>query len=216
MRHPRLPSTMIIATAFAVVGVLAPVSVPAQQGPAQSQAPAPPQAPAPAKPGPYSVVAIKLPAPVSDASFEAFRKQLADIAKKKDRAALARLLAANFFWIPEDADVADKTKPAIDNLAKAIGLDGKDGFGWDVITEYAGDNTGNPDPQRAGYRLDHLLRRNAAAGRHGCTRQPEVNGRNSPKRPTGCPNYPPSLARRRPGTSKIAVSGCKVRSDPTD
>ena len=138
MRHPRLPSIMIVATAFAVVGVLAPVSVPAQQppaqpkapaqspAPAQSQAPAPPQAPAPAKPGPYNVVAIKLPAPVSDASFEAFRKQLADIAKKKDRAALARLLAANFFWIPEDADVADKTKPAIDNLAKAIGLDGKD------------------------------------------------------------------------------------------
>ena len=162
MRHPRLPSIMIIATAFAVVGVLAPVSVPAQQAPAQpkapaqspapaqSQAPAPPQAPAPAKPGPYSVVAIKLPAPVSDAAFEAFRKQLADIAKKKDRAALARLMAANFFWIPEDADVADKTKPAIDNLAKAIGLDGKDAFGWDVITEYAGDNTGNPDPQRPG------------------------------------------------------------------
>jgi hypothetical protein len=162
MRHPRLPSIMIVATAFAVVGVLAPVSVPAQQAPAQpkapaqspapaqSQAPTPPQAPAPAKPGPYSVVAIKLPAPVSDAAFEAFRKQLADIAKKKDRAALARLMAANFFWIPEDADVADKTKPAIDNLAKAIGLDGKDAFGWDVITEYAGDNTGNPDPQRPG------------------------------------------------------------------
>ena len=121
MRHPRLPSTMIVATAFAVVGVLAPVSVPAQQAPAQptarrasAGAASRPRrrTPAPAKPGPYSVVAIKLPAPVSDASFEAFRKQLADIAKKKDRAALARLVAANFFWIPEDTDVADKTKPA--------------------------------------------------------------------------------------------------------
>jgi hypothetical protein len=162
MRHPRLTSIMIVATAFAVVGVLAPVSVLAQQppaqpnapaqspAPAQSQAPAPPQAPAPVKAGPYNVVAIKLPAPVSDASFETFRKQLADIAKKKDRAALARLVASSFFWIPEDADVADKAKPAIDNLAKAIDLDGKDAFGWDVITEYAGDNTGNPDPQRPG------------------------------------------------------------------
>jgi hypothetical protein len=162
MRHPRLTSIMIVATAFAVVGVLAPVSVPAQQppaqpnapaqppAPAQSQAPAPPQAPAPVKAGPYNVVAIKLPAPVSDASFETFRKQLADIAKKKDRAALAQLLAANFFWIPEDADVADKTKPAIDNLAKAIGLDGKDAFGWEVVAEYAGETTGNPDPQRPG------------------------------------------------------------------
>jgi len=147
---------MIVATAFVVVGALAPLSVPAQQAPAQpkapaqSQAPAQPQAPAPVKPGPYKVVAIKPPTPVSDASFEAFRKQLADIAKKKDRAALARLVAASFFWIPEDADVADKTKPAIDNLAKAIGLDGTDAFGWEVIAEYAGETTGLPDPQRQG------------------------------------------------------------------
>jgi len=156
MRHPRLSSTMIVATAFVVVGALAPLSVPAQQAPAQpkapaqSQAPAQPQAPAPVKPGPYKVVAIKPPTPVSDASFEAFRKQLADIAKKKDRAALARLVAASFFWIPEDADVADKAKPAIDNLAKAIGLDGTDAFGWEVIAEYAGETTGLPDPQRQG------------------------------------------------------------------
>jgi hypothetical protein len=96
------------------------------------------------------VVAIKPPTAVSDASFEAFRKQLADTAKKKDRAALARLVAASFFWIPEDADVADKTKPAIDNLAKAIGLDGTDAIGWEVIAEYAGEITGMPDPQRQG------------------------------------------------------------------
>jgi hypothetical protein len=156
MRYPRLPSTMIVATALVIGGALAPLPVPAQQAPAQpqapaqSQVPAQPQAPAAVKPGPYNVVAIKLPTPVGDPSFEAFRRQLADIAKKKDRAALARLMAASFFWIPEDADVADKSKPPIDNLARAIGLDGKDAFGWDVIIEYAADTTGNPDSQRPG------------------------------------------------------------------
>jgi hypothetical protein len=147
MRHPSFSSTMLIATGFVIVAALA-------LAPAVAQAPSPPPAPAPVpapvKPGPYKIVAIKPPAVVSDPSFEAFRKQLAGIAQKKDRAALARLVAASFFWVPEDSDVADKTKPAIDNLAKAIRLDGKDGLGWEVLTEYAGETTAMPDPQRQG------------------------------------------------------------------
>src|SRR5438270_11402859 len=47
------------------------------------------QAVAPIKP--YKPLAVTLPAPVNDPSFEAFRKQLADIATRKDRAALAKL-----------------------------------------------------------------------------------------------------------------------------
>jgi hypothetical protein len=146
MRHPS-PSTMIVAATLAIVGAPAPLPALAQ-APAQPQAPAMPQPQA--IPGPYNVVPIKPPAPVSDASFEPFRKQLTDIAQKKDRAALARLVAANFFWIPEDSDVADKSKPGIDTLAKAIGLDGQDAFGWDVLAEYATETTATPDPQRQG------------------------------------------------------------------
>ena len=48
------------------------------------------------KPQPYKPVAIELPQPVKDPSFAVFRKQLADIAKRKDRAALAKHVAANF------------------------------------------------------------------------------------------------------------------------
>lgn len=147
MRHPSFSSTMLIATGFVIAAALA-------LAPAVAQAPnqPPPLAPVPApvKPGPYQIVAIKPPAVVSDPSFEAFRKQLAGLAQKKDRAALAQLVAATFFWVPEDSDVADKTKPAIDNLAKAIRLDGKDGLGWEVLTEYAGETTAMPDAQRQG------------------------------------------------------------------
>ena len=129
MRHPRVPSIVLVA---AVTAALAPTTVMAQtsaeilaqaQPPAPSpaqQAPALPPAPAP---GPYKPVAITLPAPLNDPSFDAFRKQLAALAHKKDRAALAPLVAASFFWVPEDADLADKKKSGIDNLAKALGLE---------------------------------------------------------------------------------------------
>src|SRR5215475_14187017 len=124
MRYPRLSSTHLVAAALAIAGVLAPMSVFAQ---AQPPAQAPAQQPAPVL-GPYKPVRITLPPGVNDPSFEAFRKQLGDIAGKKDRAALGRLVAANFFWVPEDKDIADKQKSGIDNLAKALSLDGTDGF----------------------------------------------------------------------------------------
>ena len=72
---------------------------------------APDQAPPPKS---YKPVAITLPEPVKDPTFAAFRKQLAGIAQKKDRNALAKLVAKNFFWIPADKDVADKSKPPIE------------------------------------------------------------------------------------------------------
>ena len=154
MRPSRLSSTLFVATTLAIVGALAPVavltqSVLAQSVLAQSPAQQPSQAPAPA-PGPYNPVAITLPPPLNDPSFDAFRKQLADIAQKKDRAALARLIAADFFWIPEDTDLADKKKSAIDNFAKALGLDGTNAVGWDALAAYAVETTVMPDPQRNG------------------------------------------------------------------
>jgi hypothetical protein len=148
MRPSRLSSTLFVATTLAIVGALAPVAVLAQVL-AQSPAQQPSQAPAPA-PGPYKPVAITVPPPLNDPSFDAFRKQLADIAQKKDRAALARLIAANFFWIPEDTDLADKKKSAIDNFAKALGLDGANAVGWDALAAYAVETTVMPDPQRNG------------------------------------------------------------------
>jgi hypothetical protein len=141
MRQKALIPIVLVATAFIAGGLFAPATVVAQQPP-------PPQQLAPPKP--YKPVLVTLPKPVNDASFQAFRKQLSGIAAKKDRAGLARLVAQNFFWIAEDKDVADKKKPGIDNLAKAIGLDGRDPPGWDLLTGYAEEPTADRDPQRAG------------------------------------------------------------------
>jgi hypothetical protein len=144
MRHPRLALTSFVAAALAITATLAPVSLSAQGQP-QGQA----QPPAPVI-GPYKPVPIKLPAAINDLSFDAFRKQLAEVAQKKDRAALGRMVAQNFFWIPEDKDLAEKGKPAIDNLAKALGLNDKDGFGWEALSAYAGEATASPDAQHQG------------------------------------------------------------------
>ena len=144
MRHPRLSSIHLVVAALVIAGVFAPTSSFAQaQPPAQTPAPAP----APAPPlGPYKPVAITLPPSVNDPSFDAFRKQLGEIANSKDRAALARLVAANFFWVPEEKDIADKQRSGIDNLAKALSLDGTDGFGWEALAAYAAESTVMADP----------------------------------------------------------------------
>jgi hypothetical protein len=112
---------------------------------AEPQLPAlrpPPMAPV----KPYPTVAVTPPAIFNDAAFTAFRKQLADVSEHKDRAGLAKLVVAQgFFWM-QDKDLADKRKPGVDNLAKAIDLDAKDGSGWATLAGYASDPTGAPLP----------------------------------------------------------------------
>ncbi len=149
MRHLRLSSRpMLAATALLIAGVLAPVLVTAQAQ-QSTQSPVPAQPPS-AAPGPYKPVPVTLPPAMNDPSFDAFRKQLAQIGQQKDRTALARLVASSFFWVPEDTDVADKNKSGIDNLAKALSLNGSDASGWEAIIAYAAESTIMPDPQRKG------------------------------------------------------------------
>jgi hypothetical protein len=85
---------------------------------------------------------------MTDPSFEAFRKQLGAVAEKKDRKSLAGLVAQNFFWMGDKGDHADKGKPGVDNLAKAIQLDGKDAPGWEMLGAAAADPTGTTFPDR--------------------------------------------------------------------
>jgi hypothetical protein len=100
---------------------------------------------------PYKQVAISEPAKVSDPAFAAFRGKLGDIARRKDRAALARLVVSKgFFWDREGTDAADKTKPGIDNLSAALGLQSKDAAGWDMLAGYSEDPTGSASPDHPG------------------------------------------------------------------
>lgn len=110
--------------------------------------PPPPPPPAPVKP--YAPVPVTPTGPFKDPTFASFRKNLATVAEHKDRAGLAKLVVAHgFFWV-QDKDVADKNKPGIDNLAKAIDLDNPKGDGWDLLGSDAGDPTLAQVPQEPG------------------------------------------------------------------
>jgi len=164
LTYPSLMLSALLAVALALPpaqaqaprpGQLAPG--PGQRGqPPQAQPPAPrgqapqQQARQPAPPKPYKPVEVTLPQPYDDPSFVAFRKQLGDIAGRKDRAPLAKLVVNNFFWMGEKGDKANKKKSGIDNLTAAIDLNGKDGFGWQVLTEAANEATVEPLPERKG------------------------------------------------------------------
>ena len=105
--------------------------------------------PQPITSGPYKPVAVKAPQAINDPALEALRKQLSEVAPRKDRAALAKLVVGQgFFWIGEKGDRADKRKSGIDNLAAALGLKNKDGAGWDMLASFADDPTGAPLPNR--------------------------------------------------------------------
>jgi hypothetical protein len=174
MPDPRFIRPSLIVAALVAIALAAPLAQaqaprPGQlaPGPGQGAPPGPrgpaPQAPPPgprgqpqqqaqqpAPPKPYKLIAVTPVQPYSDPSFEAFRKQLSDIANRKDRAALARLVVNTFFWMGEKGDKANKRKSGIDNLAAAIDLDNKDGSGWQALAAAAGETTLEPVPERKG------------------------------------------------------------------
>jgi len=160
-----MPSLLTRRSSLLLAAALLAIPAAAQQRPNQLPPPGPPQA-QPQRPGgpqapaaqvqaqikPYKTVAVAMPKPSTDASYEAFRKQLADVAKRKDRAALAKLVVSQgFFWESESGDKADKKKSAMANLEQAIGgLSGPNAQGWDILAQAADDATIEALPDHAG------------------------------------------------------------------
>jgi hypothetical protein len=108
-------------------------------GPAAAQGQKPPP---PAPPKPYKTVAVEPPQPFKDASFDEFRKQLGDVVKRKDRTALKNMVVGDgFFWETEDGDKTDKKKSSFDNFVNAVGLNAKDGSGWELLEAAAEEPT---------------------------------------------------------------------------
>jgi len=145
-------SALVLAAALLTVPAAAQQPRPNQPPPPAQPQPAPQAPAAPAPIAPYQPLAIKMPTPSTDASFTAFRKQLADVAKRKDRNALAKLVVGQgFFWESASGDKADKKKNAVANLEQAIGgFSGANAQGWDVLAQAAEDATIEPLPDHAG------------------------------------------------------------------
>ena len=99
---------------------------------------------APAQPAhkPYKPVEVTLPGLITDKLLDAFRKQLAAIVQRKDRGALARVVAAkDFFWQGDFGGVFDAKKSGFDNLAAALRLSDSDGRGWNALATFAAEAT---------------------------------------------------------------------------
>lgn len=122
----------------ALIAVLAIACIGASQPPAAAQAPA----------KPYKPVPVAIPNAARDAGLDALRKELVDIARRKDRAALAGRIAKDFFWERDVGGNFDPKKPPVDNLTAALGLD-DDGSGWDTLAAFASEPSLGPLPGRA-------------------------------------------------------------------
>ena len=145
MRHLG-PISAVLAASLAIAfarSILPAQAQPKPPSPATQQ-----QAPQSAPPRPYKPLAVTLPAAISDPSFDAFRKDIVNIVRAKDRAALARVVVAKgFFWERDDGKPAPK-KSGADILAQALNLAAKDGSGWEALAGFAGEPTAAPLPER--------------------------------------------------------------------
>jgi hypothetical protein len=145
-----LRSSLVLTAAL--IGII-PAAAQSPPRPGQPPPPGPPQAAPQQRPGgpqapavaikSYKPVAVALPTPANDPSFEAFRKQLGDIANRKDRAGLAKLVVAQgFFWDGQNGDKADKKKPGVATLEQALGgFTGPEAQGWEALASAANDPT---------------------------------------------------------------------------
>jgi len=147
MRAIVLTFGLAAAVAFAVAGTPAGAQPKKGAPPAAAQQPAGP--PPLAAPKSYKPVPVTAAAPMNDPGLDALRKQLADLAGKKDKAALASLVVAKgFFWERQDGKKADAKKSGADNLAAALNL--QDPAGWEALAAYGSEPTAAPAPGRKG------------------------------------------------------------------
>jgi hypothetical protein len=115
----------------------------------QAQTRSPAQRPPAHKP--YGAVAVEIPPAVDDASFTAFRQQLAEIAKRRVFADLAAAVVAHgFFWERDFGAGFDPSRSGVENLAVAIGLEARDGAGWNHLAAFASEPGATPFPSRLG------------------------------------------------------------------
>jgi hypothetical protein len=137
---------------FLPVALLAGVAVVAamQSATAQTSSPAqrvPGVTPALPAQKPYAVVKVAIPTAAPDPVFDALRKELGEIAKRKDRAALAQRVATrDFFWERDFGGNFDPARSSSDNLASALALENDDG--WDTLLGFATEASVGPLPGR--------------------------------------------------------------------
>jgi hypothetical protein len=87
--------------------------------------------PLPPPPKPYGAVAVTLPRPLPDASFEAFRKELAAVVSRQSRNDLVKFVVPQgFFWDHDLGGSFEAQKSSVDNFMRAFHFDRDGGDTW--------------------------------------------------------------------------------------
>lgn len=124
---------LTLATAFAVLATVAVAQV------------------APRAPKPYMAVAISPAKAFADPGFAAFRQAIGTAAKTRLYAELEALVQAQgFFWDRDFGRGYDPRRSSADNLAAAIGLERRDGAGWNMLAVLATEDAVEPLDSRPG------------------------------------------------------------------
>jgi hypothetical protein len=106
---------------------------------------------APRAPKPYMPVAVTPAKPFTDSGFAAFRKAIGAAAKSRLYGDLEALVQAQgFFWDRDFGRGHDPRRPSVDNLAAAIGLERRDGAGWNMLAVLATEDAVEPLDSRPG------------------------------------------------------------------
>jgi hypothetical protein len=100
---------------------------------------------------PYDLVSVEIPVAAENATFAAFRNELAEVAKRRIFAELAAVVVTRgFFWDRDFGNGFDPTKSGVENLAAAIGLEADGGAGWNRLAAFAAEPTATPIPLHVG------------------------------------------------------------------
>ncbi len=88
--------------------------------------------------------------------------------------ALAKMIVAkDFFWLGEKGDRADKKRPGIDNLTRAMDLAAKDGSGWEALDRLCR----RSDRHAVAGQEGHVLRAGRSGVRDQAAREPRQGNR---------------------------------------
>ena len=106
---------------------------------------------APRAPKPYMAVPISPAKALADPGFAAFRASIAAAAKSRLFGDLEALVQAQgFFWDRDFGRGYDPRRPSADNLAAAIGLERRNGWGWNMLAVLATEDAVEPLDSRPG------------------------------------------------------------------
>jgi hypothetical protein len=106
---------------------------------------------APRAPKSYTPVAVTPAKAFADPGFAAFRQAIGAAAKRRLYGELEALVQAQgFFWDRDFGRGYDPRRPSVDNLAAAIGLERRDGAGWNMLAVLATEDAVEPLHSRPG------------------------------------------------------------------